>query len=185
MINVAVGENIRKIRNSQSLTIEKLAEITGVSKSMLGQIERGEANPTIATVWKIANGLKVPFSLLIELPEVETEVIDKSQVATIISEDKLYECVPFFPFNSKQNFEIYQIILKPNCKTIAEPHPKGTIEYIIVFEGELIIEHGGIVNKVKKNQAIKFNADVDHSYYNPSPESTSLVNMIYYTTNNI
>lgn len=185
MISAAVGENIRKIRNSQNLTIEKLAEITGVSKSMLGQIERGEANPTITIVWKIANGLKVPFSVLIELPEAKPGIIDKSQVAMIISDDGLYECAPFFPFKSNQNFEIYQITLKPTCKAPGEPHPKGTVEYIIVFDGEVIIEHGNQVDKVKKNQAIKFNADLAHSYYNPGTETAKFVNMIYYSSNNL
>ena len=180
MINAAVGENIRKIRNSQNLTIEKLAVITGVSKSMLGQIERGEANPTITTVWKIANGFKVPFSALIELPEVETGVIDKSQVAKIISDDELYECALFFPFDSKQNFEMYMITIRPTSKAPGEPHPKGTVEYIIVFDGEVIIEHGDQVDIVKKNQAIKFNADIAHSYYNSGTETARFVNMIYY-----
>ncbi|AKL94667.1 transcriptional regulator [Clostridium aceticum] len=180
MINAAVGENIRKVRNSRNLTIEKLAEVTGVSKSMLGQIERGDANPTITTVWKIANGLKVPFSVLIQLPEVETRVIDKSQIALMLSDDGLYECCPFFPFDSKRNFEMYEMTLQPTCKAPGEPHPKGTLEYIIVFDGEITIEHNNQVDKVKKGQAIKFNADTAHCYYNAGVEVARFVLLIHY-----
>ncbi|MBB6217770.1 transcriptional regulator with XRE-family HTH domain [Anaerosolibacter carboniphilus] len=185
MFNAAVGENVRKIRNSRDLTIEKLAEITGVSKSMLGQIERGEANPTITTVWKIANGLKVPFTALIELPETEVRVIDKSQVAMIVSEDGLYECTPFFPFDSKNNLEMYEITLRPACKASGEPHPKGTMEYIIVFDGEVMIEHGNQIDKVKKDQAIKFSADTAHCYYNSGTETARFALTICYSTDKI
>jgi transcriptional regulator with XRE-family HTH domain len=182
MINTMVGENIRTIRNSRRLTIENMAEITGVSKSMLGQIERGDANPTIATVWKIANGLKVPFSMIIELPEVKTRVVDESQVAMIISEDGLCECVPFFPFDAKRSFEMYEMRLEPKCKSKGEPHPKGTLEYIIVFEGEVTIEHGNQIDKVKRGQAFTFNADSTHCYQNMGTEIAKIALVIYYSS---
>ena len=50
-----VGANIRRIRREQGLTLETLSEKSGVSKSMLSQIEGDKVNPTLATVWKIAH----------------------------------------------------------------------------------------------------------------------------------
>ena len=65
--------NLQMIRDEPSLSLDKLTDLTGVSKSMLRQIETGQSSPTIATLWKIANGLQVPFTAL--LREAETEVI--------------------------------------------------------------------------------------------------------------
>ncbi|MBP3485829.1 MAG: helix-turn-helix domain-containing protein [Oscillospiraceae bacterium] len=65
-INLAVAENIQRIRKAQKLSIDRTAELAGVSKSMLGQIERGEANPSVAILGKLAKALKVPAETLLE-----------------------------------------------------------------------------------------------------------------------
>ena len=62
----AVGENIKRIHKSKKLSMERTAAIAGVSRSMLGQIERGEANPSVAVVGKLALALKVPAQVLLE-----------------------------------------------------------------------------------------------------------------------
>ena len=65
-ISQVIAKNLKEIREQRRLSLDRVAELTGVSKSMLGQIERGESNPTIQTVWKMANGLKVSLTALID-----------------------------------------------------------------------------------------------------------------------
>ena len=67
-LNNIIGENLKRLRTERNLSLSKLSEICGVSKVMLGQIERGESNPTINTIWKIANGFKLPYTVLIDEP---------------------------------------------------------------------------------------------------------------------
>ena len=57
-----IGERLKEIRNTRQLTLDDVAELTGVSKPMLGQIERGQSSPTINILWKISTGLKIPLS---------------------------------------------------------------------------------------------------------------------------
>ncbi len=59
-----LGEALKQLRQANGWSLTLTAEKTGVSKAMLGQIERGESSPTIATLWKIATGFNVPFSFL-------------------------------------------------------------------------------------------------------------------------
>ena len=68
----AVGENIKRIRKSKKLSMERLAAESGVSRSMLGQIERGEANPSVALLGKLASALKVPAEVLLENDDFQT-----------------------------------------------------------------------------------------------------------------
>ena len=63
-IHQAVGLNIHRIRKAQKLSIDRAAELAGISKSMLGQIERGVVNPTITVLYKLAQGLHVPLEQL-------------------------------------------------------------------------------------------------------------------------
>ena len=60
-----IAYNLKRIRKSRNMSLDMLAEKTGVSKSMLGQIERGESNPTVETVSKIMEGIKISFEDLI------------------------------------------------------------------------------------------------------------------------
>ena len=65
-VTTVVSANIKNIREKKKLTLDAAAEITGVSRSMLAQIEKGDVNPTISVLWKIANGYKVSFTSLVE-----------------------------------------------------------------------------------------------------------------------
>ena len=70
-VNDVIAQNVRAARERKKLTLDGAAELTGVSRSMLAQIEKGEVNPTISVVWKIANGFKVSFTSLVEpLPQL-------------------------------------------------------------------------------------------------------------------
>lgn len=66
-MNIAqhLAATLKHLRQQRGWSLSRLAEETGVSKAMLGQIERNESSPTVATLWKIATGLNVPFSAFI------------------------------------------------------------------------------------------------------------------------
>ena len=67
-VNELIGINLKKMREERGYSIGKLSEIVEVSKSMLSQIEKGETNPSVGTIWKIANGLRVSFTSLLNEP---------------------------------------------------------------------------------------------------------------------
>jgi transcriptional regulator with XRE-family HTH domain len=62
-----MGLNIRKLRKAKGLTQEKLAEMAGISYKYLGEIERGETNPSIDTIFRIAQGLNIPVEQIIRI----------------------------------------------------------------------------------------------------------------------
>jgi quercetin dioxygenase-like cupin family protein len=147
---------------------------------MLGQIERGESNPTIATVWKIANGLKVSFTSLVQKPVQENKVILKSEIAPIIEDEGKYIIYPFFPFEEGRKFEMYQVVIKAGGRLEAEAHNHDTLEMVILFEGQLEISFEGTNFLINKDDAFEFRADRMHSYYNPGDTETRLAMVIYY-----
>src|SRR5881409_3494887 len=83
-----VGENLRRLRTDRGLSLEKLAQASGVSRAMLGQIELGQSAPTINVLWKIAQALDVSFSALIAAPRAgETLVLRASEARRLTSQD--------------------------------------------------------------------------------------------------
>ena len=75
-ISLRIGERLKEIRNIRQMTLDDVAKLTGVSKPMLGQIERGQSSPTINTLWKISTGLKIPLSFFCKQQEAEFQVAE-------------------------------------------------------------------------------------------------------------
>ena len=82
-INLLVSKNIRRIRQEKDLSLDELSKLSGVSKSMLAQIERGSGNPSLSTLWKIANGMMVPFNTLVAQPRSPYEIVRLSEIDPI------------------------------------------------------------------------------------------------------
>jgi len=179
-LNLVIAKNLKGIREDKKLSLDKVAEVTGVSKSMLGQIERGESNPTISTVWKIAKGLKISFSTLINLPQSDTVVISKSEIEPLVEDNGKYRLYPFFPYANDRRFEVYSVEIGKGGYLSADAHGEGTQEFITVFDGELTIRVDDEEYTVKTGDAIRFRADKPHVYHNSGAVVTRLNMVIYY-----
>ncbi len=180
-ITQLVAQNLKRMREEKKLSLEKLAELTGVSKSMLGQIERGDSSPTIATVWKIANGLKVSFTSLLNAPQSDTTVIRRSEVQPLVEDNGKYRLYPLFPIEEGRRFEVYTIEIEQGGYLSAEAHPEGTQEFLTVFAGELTVRAGEEEYRVGKDDAIRFRADRAHAYHNSGEGLVKVSLVIHYT----
>lgn len=65
-IHVEIGNRIRKIRTKKGLSQEKLAELSNLNTSYIGQVERGEKNPSVETIYSITTALGVSIQSLFE-----------------------------------------------------------------------------------------------------------------------
>ncbi len=182
-ITLIIGKNIKAIRESKKLTLDAAARETGVSRSMLAQIEKGDVNPTISVLWKIANGYKTSFSSLLNLQSEETMVILAKSVTPLVEDDGKYINYPVFPFEEKKLFETYRIEIAGNGQMSAQPHIQGTEEYVTVFEGVVEIFVGAETFRLEKGDSIRFKADVPHAYRNSGTTMASLSMIIYYSEN--
>lgn len=179
-INSTVSQNIKQAREKKKLTLDAAASITGVSRSMLAQIEKGEANPTISVLWKIANGYRVSFTSFLEQAPNPAEVLRADVISPIVEDDGRYLNFPAFGFDEKRGFETYRIEIKENGKLEAEPHMAGTEEYITVFYGTVEIVAGEQTFSLQEGDSIRFKADVRHSYRNIGTKDCLLSMLLYY-----
>ncbi|MEH7348453.1 helix-turn-helix domain-containing protein [Gottfriedia acidiceleris] len=179
-INQIIAKNLKAYRESKKLSLEKVAEFTGVSKTMIGQIERGESSPTITTIWKIANGLKISFTSLINNPQPDTKVISMSEVQTLVEDKGKYRLYPYFPFEDERRFEVYSVEIEKGGFLSADAHKEGTEEFLTIFDGELTVRVNNVEHTVKKGDSIRFKADRPHTYHNSGETLTRLSMLLYY-----
>ncbi|MBF0545131.1 MAG: helix-turn-helix transcriptional regulator [Candidatus Riflebacteria bacterium] len=179
-LNLVLANNLKKIRDSRKLSLDRVADLTGVSKSMLGQIERGESNPTISIVWKIANGLKISFTDLINVHQPEIVVLKKAEVEPLVDDGGKYKIYPFFPFEEGRRFEMYSVDIEIDGKLNAEAHGEGTEEFLSIFQGELTVRVDEKEYTIKKGDSIRFKADKPHGYRNSGNELAMLSMIVFY-----
>ena len=175
-----VAANAKAIREEKKLTLDAAAAATGVSRSMLAQVERGEVNPTISVLWKMANGYKVSFTSLVECRGEEARLIRAGEVTPLLEDEGRYENYPIFPFDEGNLFETYRIVIKPGGTLSARPHLAGAEEYITVFAGMLKLQVGEEHYALEEGDSIRFRADVPHCYRNPGESETQLSMIIHY-----
>lgn len=184
-LNINIGKNLKKIRKKKGYSLANLEEITGVSKSMLGQIERGESNPTVKTLWKIAKSLNVTFSYFIEEEKEEGAVFSISNTKPFIEEDNGYLVYPLIPFDQSKGFEIYLIEIEPDQSYTSDSHNVGVEEYVFVNKGilEMIVDKEKYL--VKEGEVVRFKADCPHTYHNQSEFKLIAFLLIYYSMKGI
>lgn len=179
-INLAISQNLKKIRKQKGLSLDQLAAASSVSKSMLGQIERGESSPTVNTLWKIAVALHISFTSLLEEETEDIEVIDIKKIKPLLSDQGKFKLYATFPYNSSRKFEMLYITLEAKTLSESKAHESGTSEYIIVYEGIFEVIIGDDTYTLNEGEAIRYNADVDHAYHNPSESNTKICMIIHY-----
>lgn len=165
-INLIIDDNLKRLRKQRNLSLGQLSELSDVSKVMLSQIKKGETNPTINTIWKIASGLKVPYTSLLNRQEQETCIVKKSNIISQLSDDRQYRLYCYYSNTPHRNFELFQMELDEGCKYTSVGHPENSEEYIMVLEGELTVEVNGKSFILQADDAITFTASVRHAYEN-------------------
>lgn len=165
-INKIIAENLKRLRTERNLSLGQLAEFCDVSKVMLSQIEKGDTNPTINTLWKIANGLKVPYTSLLEQQERDTCVIKKADTEIQAVDNGQYRVYCYYPSTPSRNFELFQIELDKGCTYSSIGHLEKSQEYIMVLEGKLSVTINGECFNLCANDTIDFSASEKHQYCN-------------------
>ncbi len=174
-----VGKNLRELRGERGLSLEKLAQLSHVSRAMLGQIELGQSAPTINVLWKIARALDVTFSTLIRTRESGGTVVLRAETAKVLaSKDGSFKSRALFPFDGPRRTEFYELTLAPRAREDADAHAPGTIENLIVSKGSVSIQTVAATYDLSEGDAIVFEADGPHAYVNTSSSKDTVMYLV-------
>lgn len=179
-IQKSISDNLKDLRRTRGMSLDQTAELTGVSKAMLGQIERGESNPTVTTLWKIASGLQISFSSLIDDTKANVLFVEKEQICPVMEAGQKYRVYSIFPFDPRRKFEIYTVELEHGYTHHSEKHNEGVEEYITVTSGVLEVTIEKDNYRVKAGDSIRFSANQEHSYRSLDERETVFQLVMYY-----
>ncbi|RTH05507.1 methyltransferase [Thermus scotoductus] len=159
-----VGENLRRLRQAKGLTLSGLAAKAGVAKSLLHALEAGHANPTLATLWALAQALEVSFGELVQARPVG----DEGVMVQLIEQTR---------GQSGERLEVYRMDLSPGSVRLAEAHERGLRERVIGLRGKAAV--GPLPGReVGPGEEVEFAGDEPHVY--ASEEGASLLVFLHY-----
>ncbi len=166
-----VGATLQALRQSQGLSLDELSRRAGVSKSMLSQIERNQANPTVAVVWRLANALRVELSELLggekaSAPAIET--VPAHATPGMSSPDGLCQLRILGPIDLAGQFEWYQLTIQPGGALESAAHEPGSREHLSVLSGALEVSAGGTTQQLKSGETGRYAVDGPHAIRNAS-----------------
>lgn len=168
----AVGATLQQLRQARKLSLDELSRHAGVSKSMLSQIERNQANPTVAILWRLANALGIELTEFLASgqparPVAAVQLVPANAIPVISSPDGHCTLRILGPIELAGRLEWYELSVAPGGELVSEAHEQGTREHLSVLGGSLLVEAAGGRQKLRSGETARYAADVSHAIRNP------------------
>ena len=167
-INEHLGRRVKKLRTERDWSLDALAAASGVSRSMLSEIEREQANPTLAVTFRIARAFGMNVGDLVEMPGATSsvQVIRANDRAQTFRSDKNCVIRTLSPLNMEKDVEFYEVRLHAGGALRSQPHFAGTREFLVVEQGRVRVESGEDADELDAGDSATYRADVPHAIVN-------------------
>ena len=163
-----LGQRLKQLRSERGWSLETLAGGSGVSRSMLSQIEREQANPTLAVTLRIAQAFGMSLGELVQEPGASSSVtvIRANDRAYHYHSDDFCDIRTLSPLNLEKDVEFYEIRLKRGGSLRSAPHFQGTREFLTVSRGTVCVESAGDREVLHAGDSASYRDDVAHAIIN-------------------
>src|SRR6266545_2310431 len=163
-----LGTRVKHLRAGQGWSLEALASASGVSRSMLSQVEREQANPTLAVTLRIARAFGMTLGELLQTPSAASSVnvIRADDRAYHYRSDRNCRIRTLSPLHLEKDVEFYEVQLQPEGALRSAPHFEGTREFLTVQKGHVRVESAGDSEKLNPGDSASYRADVPHAIIN-------------------
>ncbi|MEI5666786.1 XRE family transcriptional regulator [Bosea sp. CCNWLW174] len=164
VISGQLGKTIQRLRKAYNLSLSELAEQSGVAKSIISQIERNETNPTLATIWRLSQALDVSIERVLSNNEEEAfiEKIARPDTPILVSEDGKLRLAIIGWIKTVEWLQWYEVSAEPGGELDSEGHQRGSIESLSVSAGEFEVDVGGITQRAKAGETLRYRCDRQH-----------------------
>ena len=181
-----IGPVIQRERKARNLTLEQLAALSGVSKSMLSQVERGQANPTFAVLWSLTRALKIDISDLVEggsaphRNDNAVELVSSANTPEIRNADGSCRLRILSPPKFAGETEWYELEIEPSGSLDSAPHAAGAFEHFTAFTAGFEVRSGNSLQALKPGETARYPADVPHRITNISKRTAKGLLVVLY-----
>jgi transcriptional regulator with XRE-family HTH domain len=159
-----LGKTVQRLRKAYNLSLSELSEQSGVAKSIISQIERNETNPTLATIWRLAQALDVTIERVLrerdDSPFIEK--ISRGDTPILVSDDGKCRLAITGWIKTVDWLQCYDFSAEPGGVLESDAHQPGAVESLSVIDGELQVEVAGETDSLRAGETLRYRADRPH-----------------------
>jgi len=164
LLSGQLGKTIQRLRKAYNLSLSELAEQSGVAKSIISQIERNETNPTLATIWRLSQALDVSIERVLATSDEEPFIqkSTKGDTPILVSDDGKVRLAIIGWIKTVEWLQWYDLSADPGGVLDSDGHQRGSVECLSVLEGEFEVEVGGVAQRAKAGETLRYRCDRPH-----------------------
>ena len=178
-VSSQLGKTVQRLRKAYSLSLSELSEQSGVAKSIISQIERNETNPTLTTIWRLAQALDVSIERVLQAADDDPfiERTSRGDTPILVSDDGRCRLAITGWIKTVDWLQWYDVQAEPGGRLESDAHQRGSIESLSVTEGELCVEVAGSVERARAGETLRYRCDRPHVIINDAatPARATLV----------
>jgi transcriptional regulator with XRE-family HTH domain len=159
-----ISMSLRRERARTGLSLTEVAKRAGLAKSTLSQLENGIGNPSLETLWALAQALDCPLSRLVDPPRRGIQVIRAGEGPVLHAEHAAYEAAMLASCPPGARRDIYRVIGQPGAPHLAPPHLPGTTEHLIIGSGRVLAGPEGEAVELGPGDYLRYPGDVPHIF---------------------
>ncbi len=166
---MAIGDRVRQERNRRGWTLDRLAEVAGVSRRAVVNVEQGVANPSVATLLRLSDALGMGLPALVAPPTPKPVTVTRAGEGSVLwAGDRGGHGVLVAGTEAPDVVELWDWTLARGDGHFSEAHAAGTKELLQVHTGTVRVEVAGQSFILAAGDAVAFPGDLPHGYANPS-----------------
>lgn len=170
-----IAKSLVRERMRTGLSLAEIARRAGIAKSTLSQLEAGNGNPSLETLWSLCVALDIPFSRLLEPQVQKTQVIRRGEGVKVLAEQANYQATLLATCPPAARRDIYLLTTQPGADRISQPHPVGSVEHIIVTQGRALVGLTDAAEELSAGDYICYPGDQEHIFKALEPDTLAIL----------
>ncbi len=176
----ALADNLRRLRKQAKLTQAELAELCGLPRATLANMEQPGSNPGVQTAVAVAKALAVSLDeLLSPAPEHRHYKVTPKEMQEYRAEGGRFVARLVSPIASK-GVHMHQVTMQPGCRSVGRPHPLGAQEFFITMTGTAIVRIEEEAVELPAGCLVQFPGHRRHIYENPGEGVATAISVVVF-----
>jgi transcriptional regulator with XRE-family HTH domain len=169
----AIATALQRERKRTGLSLAEVARRAGVAKSTLSQLEAGNGNPSVETLWALSTALEVPFALLVQPPSPRVQVIRSGEGPALFSERSDYVATLLSACPTYARRDLYLITAQPGEPRNSDPHMSGVVEHVVLVSGRALVGLTEEPVELGPGDYINYPGDLRHTFSALEPNTVA------------
>lgn len=170
-----IAQSLIRERTLAGLSLAEVARRANIAKSTLSQLEAGNGNPSLETLWALCVALNIPFARLLEPEGNQTQVIRRGEGTKVVAGEANYQAILLASCPPGARRDIYLLMAEPGADRLSHPHPVGSVEHIIVTQGRALVGLKDSAEELAPGDYICYPADREHIFIALEPDTLALL----------